>query len=108
MPLPRLLIAVLALSVPASAFAAEEYTLVLKDHAFTPAELTVPADTKVKITVKNEDATSAEFESKELNREKVIKGHSSAVISLGPLKAGSYPFVDEFHEDVAKGMIVVK
>ena len=108
MSLPRLLIAALALSFPVSAMAAEDYTLVLKDHVFTPAELEVPAGKKVKILVKNEDATSAEFESKELNREKVIQGHSSAVVSVGPLKPGTYPFVDEFHEDVAKGSIVVK
>jgi hypothetical protein len=100
----RLLIAAMVVLLPLSAHA-EDYVLTLKDHAFTPAELVIPANTKVKITVKNEDATTAEFESKELKRERVINGHSSAVINLGPLKPGSYPFVDEFHEDVAKGTI---
>lgn len=108
MSFSRLFVAAFALSLPLQAFAADDYTLTLKDHAFTPAELVLPADKKVKIVVKNEDSTSAEFESKELNREKVINGNSKATIMVGPLKPGTYAFVDEFHEDVAKGKIVVK
>lgn len=116
MPLMRALFATLLLAsiftLLASAFAtpvhAEDYTLTLKNHVFTPAELTIPANTKVSITVKNEDNASAEFESSDLNREKVIGANSSAVISVGPLAAGSYAFVDEFHEETAKGTLIVK
>ena len=107
MTTPRLLIAALALSVPSAAFA-DDYVLTLKDHKFNPATLELPADKQIKLTVRNEDPSPAEFESKSLGREKVINANSSAIIAVGPLKAGSYSFVDEFHEDTAKGTLVVK
>ena len=68
----------------------------------------MPAGKKVKLIVKNEDATPEEFESKKLKREKVIPGKSQATIFVGPLKAGEYPFVGEFHEDTASGKLLVK
>ena len=41
-----------------------EFTLTLKNHAFEPRELKVPAGQKFKILVVNEDASPAEFECK--------------------------------------------
>jgi hypothetical protein len=96
-----------ALLAPVAAHA-EDYTLTLKNHAFTPTEITVPAGQKFKLTVKNEDAAPAEFESEKLNREKIVPANSSVVVNLGPLDAGSYAFVDDFHKDVAKGTITAK
>jgi hypothetical protein len=90
--------------------AADEFTLTIKNHAFEPKELRLPADKKVKLLVVNQDATPAEFESKPLGREKVIPGKSTGVINLGPLKAGRYAFVEEYHETeaAAQGTIVVE
>ena len=85
-----------------------EFTLVIQDHRFQPTELTVPAGQKVKLTVENRDATPEEFESKALKREKVIAGKSSATIMIGPLAAGRYPFVGEYNEKTAQGVIVAK
>ena len=96
-----------AILLPFTAYA-EDYTLTIKDHAFSPAELSVPAGQKFKLTVKNMDTTPAEFESHDLKREKVIAPGASVVIPLGPLKAGSYSFVEEYHEDVAKGTLTAK
>lgn len=96
--------------VAVQAFAAtDEITLTLKNHTFEPKELKVPAGKKVKILVVNQDATPAEFESKPLNREKIIPGKSTGVINVGPLKAGRYGFVEEYHETEtgAQGTIVV-
>jgi hypothetical protein len=90
------------------AFALDEYHLTIKDHKFTPAQITIPANTKVRLIVKNLDPTPEEFESQKLHREKVIQGKGQAVIFIGPLDPGSYPFVGEFHEDTAKGQINVK
>lgn len=87
---------------------AEDYTITLKDHKFTPSEITIPANTKVTLIVKNEDMSAAEFESHDLNREKVVNGGQSINVAIGPLEAGSYAFVDEFHEETAKGTIIVK
>jgi len=85
-----------------------DYQLVIQDHRFQPAELTVPSGKKIKLIIENRDATPEEFESHALNREKVIVGKSSATIFIGPLKPGRYPFVGEFNEKTAQGVIVAK
>jgi plastocyanin len=104
----KLLISLLFLA-PALALAqTPEFRIAIKDHRFTPAEVRVPANKKIKLIVANEDSSSEEFESHELNREKVIPGKSSAQIFIGPLKPGRYPFVGEFHEATAKGVIVAE
>jgi plastocyanin len=96
-------------ALPLFAAAADsDITLVIKDHRFTPSEVKVPAGKKVKLIVDNQDATPEEFESHELKREKVIAAHSKATLSIGPLKAGRYPFVGEFHESTAKGVIIAE
>ena len=86
----------------------QEFRLVIKDHQFEPAELTIPAGVKVKLLVDNQDPTPEEFESHELNREKVIPGNSQAKIFVGPLDAGVYPFYGEFNEATAQGKLIVK
>lgn len=97
------------LLLPLAALAADgDYTIVIKNHRFQPAELAVPSGKKIKLVVDNQDATPEEFESHELNREKVIAGHSSATIFIGPLQPGRYPYFGEFHADTAKGVIVAK
>jgi plastocyanin len=90
------------------AYALEEYSITIKDHKYSPAEITIPANTKVKLIVKNLDPTPEEFESEQLHREKVIQGNSQAVIFIGPLDPGTYSFIGEFHESTAKGHIIVK
>jgi plastocyanin len=105
-----LIAAAFSLLAAASAVAAEsdEFKLAIQDHVFQPAELVVPAGKKIKLVVENRDPTPEEFESHSLNREKVIAGKSTATIFIGPLKAGSYPFVGEYNEKTAKGVIVAK
>lgn len=99
----------IALSFPLMAFAADaDYTIVIKDHRFDPAEITVPAGKKLKLLVENHDATPEEFESHSLKREKVIAGNSSARITIGPLKPGRYKFFGEFNEATAQGAIIAK
>ena len=99
----------LAVAVSAPALAADaEALLVIRNHRFEPAELKVPANRKVKVTVHNQDSTPEEFESHSLNREKVIPGGAKAVIFLGPLKPGRYEFFGEFHEATAKGAVVAE
>ena len=95
--------------VGASAPAADDgIVLSIRDHRFEPAEVAVPAGRKVKLLVTNRDATPEEFESHALDIEKVIPGGATATITIGPLDAGRYEFVGEFHEDSAKGAIVAK
>lgn len=96
----------LSLFMPFTAQAEEKaFLLTLKGHQFAPAELTVPAGQKVKITVKNLDPTPIEFESFELNREKVVAPQSEVVIFIGPLEPGVYQYFDDFHPKESKGVI---
>ena len=84
------------------------YTLRIKDNKFIPAQLVVPANTKFKLIVVNEDATPEEFESHELNREKIVTGKGKITVFLGPLKPGKYPFFGEFHPKTAQGVLIAK
>ncbi len=87
---------------------AQDFTVTIKNHRFTPEEIKIPADKRVVITVINDDATPEEFESKTMKVEKVIPGKSKGVVRIGPLKPGRYPFVGEFHEATAKGVVVAE
>ncbi len=80
----------------------------IRDHLFFPSEVDVPANTKVKLLIINRDPTPEEFESYPLNREKVIAGNSKAVIFIGPMEAGDYPFIGEFYPTTAQGVIRVR
>jgi len=100
-------ILLIALLLPFSACAAD-YMLTIKDHQFQPAELTVPSGTKIKLQIENQDASPEEFDSHPLNREKVISGHGSATIYIGPLSPGRYTYTGEFHEATAQGAIIAQ
>ncbi|MBI3553133.1 MAG: cupredoxin domain-containing protein [Elusimicrobia bacterium] len=80
------------------------FRLTLKGHQFAPQKVTVPLGRKFKLVVSNEDAEPAEFESFVLHREQVVVGKSEAVVYLGPLKAGRYEFIDDFHSQT-RGVI---
>lgn len=84
------------------------FELEIRDHLFHPEEFRIPADTKVKLVVYNRDPTPEEFESYELNREKVIMGGGKANIFIGPLAPGVYPFFGEFNPRTAQGRVVVE
>lgn len=106
----RLFLVFLLLSLFSASALAEvgEYTLTLRNHRFVPAQLTIPAGKKVKLLVVNEDATPEEFESHELNREKIVTGNGRITVYVGPLKPGRYPFFGEFHMDTAQGVLIAK
>lgn len=95
--------------LPLAAWAADpEIPLAIRNHQFEPAEVRIPAGQKVKLVVHNQDTTPEEFESHELNREKVIAPGTKANIYIGPLKPGRYPFFGEFHEKTARGVVIAE
>lgn len=102
--------AMLALAVGGAAAAADlpEFSLVIKDHRYQPTELKVPANTKFKILVTNEDDTPEEFESTDFNRETVVLPKRSITVYVGPLHAGTYGFFGDFHRDTAQGRLIVE
>jgi hypothetical protein len=85
----------------------EEYNVELKNHLFYPAQINIPANTKIKLIIHNKDDTPEEFDSFDLNREKVIFPHKKAVIFIGPLPEGEYHFFGEFNPNSAKGKVIV-
>lgn len=80
--------------------------LTIKNRVFTETNLQIPANTKVKLIVKNEDSIPAEFESTDLSREVIVPGHGSVVVYIGPLSPGKYNFFNDFNR-AAQGWVVV-
>jgi high-affinity iron transporter len=97
---------VLVVSSPARAD--DQPTVTFRNHRFEPARVDVPAHVKFRLQVKNADDTADEFESFELNREKLVPPGQTITVFLGPLDPGEYKFFGDFHQDTAKGILVAK
>ena len=52
----------------------KDFSIKIRNHAFSPAELMVPAGEKFRLVIINEDPTPEEFESYDLNRERIVNG----------------------------------
>lgn len=106
----RLLTLCSLLMVGMSALAADmpEFQLTIRNQSFDPVQLRVPANTKFKLLVKNTDSTPSEFESTDMNREKIVLPNSTINVYIGPLDKGSYKFFDDFHQDTGKGVLIAE
>jgi plastocyanin len=82
--------------------------LQIKDHKFIPDTIYAEPGKKIKLVIENTDNEVEEFESISLNRERIIPPLSTANIILAPLEVGSYEFMGEFHQDTAKGVLIVQ
>jgi len=100
------LLALMAGGTPARA--GELPTLVFHNHRFEPDRIHVPAGVKFRLHVKNTDNTADEFESVDLNREKLVTPGQTITVFLGPLSPGTYKFFGDFHQDTAQGVLVAK
>ncbi len=96
------------LAVAAPARADDLPTLVFHNHRFEPDHMQVPANAKFQLHVKNTDDTADEFESVDLNREKLVAPGQTITVFLGPLSPGDYKFFGDFHQDTAQGVLVAK
>jgi uncharacterized protein (DUF58 family) len=85
-----------------------EITIKIQKGRFSPAQIEIPADVKVRLVIQNLDDTPEEFESHDLNREVLIKANSSASFYIGPLSPGHYKFEGEFSPETAQGVVIVK
>lgn len=83
-----------------------EYHLELKNHLFYPAQIIIPANKKVKLVIHNRDDSVEEFDSFDLNREKVIFPKQKSIIFIGPLPVGEYYFFGEYHPNSARGKVI--
>ena len=98
----------LLLAAPAFANDMPTIHLLMKDGRLYPEVLEVPANTRFRLTVKNEGPGAAEFESLELRKELVLAPGVSRNLVFNPMKPGTYKFFDEFHQATAQGKIVAK
>lgn len=99
-----------ALFLPLGAVHADPpvYQLTISSHRFEPPMLQVPANTKLRLHVRNLDPTAEEFESSDLQREKVIPGKGAIETWIGPLDPGTYKFYGDFNPASAQGQIIAK
>jgi hypothetical protein len=106
----RLLPILLATLLPFLANAADApgYTLVLKDHRYQPSELHIPAHTRIRLEVINQDPSPEEFESDDFPAEKIVMPNSRTSLFIGPFKPGHYRFYGDFHQPTAQGTLVVE
>jgi hypothetical protein len=100
-------LAVLLASGP-PAVAQDPPLLVFRNHRFEPSRIEVPARVKFRLRVQNTDDTADEFESSDLNREKLVPPGQTITVFLGPLDPGEYKFFGDFHQDTARGVMVAK
>lgn len=106
----KLALAAVACSMVAGLAWAEPPTfqLAIRNHRYEPATLEVPAGKTIKLLIHNADPTPEEFESQELNREKIVPGGTTVTVYLSAMSPGTYGFFGDFHQDTAKGQIVAK
>lgn len=107
-PLLSVVLGVALLPCVAVAATLPEYTLVIHGHSYQPAALQVPAHTKFKLLVRNEDTVPSEFESNDFNREQIVLPGTTATVYIGPLDKGRYTFYDDFHRDSGRGVLIAQ
>ena len=107
-PVILLLITCAYFSSTTCAVAQTTIDVTIKDHRSTPSEIHVPAGKPAVLNIKNEDATAEEFDSSALKIEKVIGGGNEGTVRLRPLDPGRYPFMGEYHSDMAQGVVIAE
>lgn len=86
----------------------KEFHLALENHVFTPSELIIPVNEKVRLIIHNKDSVAEEFDSFDLNREKVLFPGKKTTIFVGPLTVGQYEYFGEYNPNSARGIIIVE
>lgn len=81
-------------------------TLTLKDHRFSPAEITIPAGQRVQVVLVNQDRSTEEFDSHDLKVEKLVTPGGRVTFWIGPVAPGTYKFMGEFHPATAQGRVI--
>lgn len=84
------------------------FDIEFNDGIVSTRYLEIPANTPVKLVVRNIGTTPIEFESLRLRKEKVIGPGAVSFVVIRKASPGSYPFFDEFHPETTQGVIVAK
>lgn len=72
------------------------FYLTLENHVFTPKEIVIPANEKVKIIIHNKDNVAEEFDSFDLNRERVIFAGKKQPFTWDPYPPGNMNILVNF------------
>lgn len=84
------------------------FRITAKDGQLQPQEVLVPAGRRIKLEIVNEGTEPIEFESLELRKEKVLGPGAASFVVIAPLRPGSYPFFDEFHQETGMGVLIAE
>jgi len=103
------LVLVALLGAARIAWPSDEHQVALdvEDKGFSPAEIEVPVGARVRFQVTNKTASAIEFESFELNRERVVQPGQTVNVYVSGLDAGRYEFFDDFNK-ARHGTLIVK
>ena len=105
----HLLLVALLVAVPSPGTAADDHSipLAIGEQGFSPAETEAPAGVRIRFEVTNRATGAVEFESFDLNRERVIQPGQTVNVYVSGLAPGRYEFFDDFHQE-RRGTLVVK
>ncbi len=81
-------------------------TITFENGRIRPESVTVTAGRAFHLKVVNAGRSTVEFESFELNRERVVAPGQTVTVYIPALNPGSYAFVDDFHPKSGKGAII--
>jgi Cupredoxin-like domain len=102
--------AVMLVAITHHARAEEDPTfrIEFKDGVVNPLRLQVPAKRRFRLELHNLGQTPAEFESRELRKEKVLAPGTSSTLVIRTLDPGEYEFFDDFHLGAPPAVLVAK
>ncbi len=98
----------LLLTMAGAARAEAPLRFVLKDHKLSPPTLDVPAGSRFRLEVVNQDDSVDEFESYDLKVEKIVVAGGTVSVMAGPLHPGTYKVFDDYHPDTAHAAVTAK
>lgn len=98
----------LALATAPARGADPTFQIEFNDGKVTPSLLEVPAKTRFTLELRNVGTTPAEFESRQLRKEKVLAPGATSTMVIRTLDPGEYDFFDDFHPDAPAAKLVAK
>jgi hypothetical protein len=82
------------------------YSIVLKNHHFSPAEIHVPTGKPFLVNITNSDNAPEEFEMLIPALERVVGPGQQSTVKMRPLAVGRFPFFGENDPDSERGAFV--
>lgn len=92
----------------APALGENSVTLTFSDRQFSPMEIRVRANEPTTALLINSDDIQVVFASSSLKIKKVLVPRSKGIARWRALAPGRYPFVEEFHSEIAHGIVIAE